>query len=224
MDSETYNRVVYPKVKVTNHIQFMHGNKETRFDHLEVELPEILPYSTISLEELKKIRNSFEISYIHWVKQRFVTNFFELRPSELYLARLEERCAEHFNLMSILHCYTESIERLQDYKKSKKLRYRRNKRERENKTKENFNLREEEDLSRSFYCVTLTQETDADMQSEIDRLNRLERREEIRRVMQDVDVGLAYNKSKRVIDNLDHAKRLTERLIQREEIDFDEVG
>ena len=67
MDSETYNKVVYPKVKVTNHIQFMHGNKETRFDHLEVELPEILPYSTISLEELKKIRNSFEISYIHWV-------------------------------------------------------------------------------------------------------------------------------------------------------------
>jgi hypothetical protein len=43
MDSETYNKVVYPKVKVTNHIQFMHGNKETRFDHLEVELPEIQP-------------------------------------------------------------------------------------------------------------------------------------------------------------------------------------
>jgi hypothetical protein len=208
MDSETYNKVVYPKVKVTNHIQFMHGNKETRFDHLEVELPEILPYSTISLEELKKIRNSFEISYIHWVKQRFVTNFFELRPSDLYLARLEERCAEHFNMMSILHCYIESIERLQDYKKSKKLRYRRNKRERENKTKENFNLQEEEDLTRNFFYVTLTQqETDADVKREIDRLNRLERKEEIRRVMQ---------------PDSSHAKRLTERLIQRD--DFDEVG
>jgi hypothetical protein len=208
MDSETYNKVVYPKVKVTNHIQFMHGNKETRFDHLEVELPEILPYSTISLEELKKIRNSFEISYIHWVKQRFVTNFFELRPSDLYLARLEERCAEHFNMMSILHCYIESIERLQDYKKSKKLRYRRNKRERENKTKENFNLQEEEDLARNFFYVTLTQqETDADVKREIDRLNRLERKEEIRRVMQ---------------PDSSHAKRLTERLIQRD--DFDEVG
>lgn len=208
MDSETYNKVVYPKVKVTNHIQFMHGNKETRFDHLEVELPEILPYSTISLEELKKIRNSFEISYIHWVKQRFVTNFFELRPSDLYLARLEERCAERFNMMSILHCYIESIERLQDYKKSKKLRYRRNKRERENKTKENFNLQEEEDLARNFFYVTLTQqETDADVKREIDRLNRLERKEEIRRVMQ---------------PDSSHAKRLTERLIQRD--DFDEVG
>jgi hypothetical protein len=208
MDSETYNKVVYPKVKVTNHIQFMHGNKETRFDHLEVELPEILPYSTISLEELKKIRNSFEISYIHWVKQRFVTNFFELRPSDLYLARLEERCAEHFNMMSILHCNIESIERLQDYKKSKKLRYRRNKRERENKTKENFNLQEEEDLTRNFFYVTLTQqETDADVKREIDRLNRLERKEEIRRVMQ---------------PDSSHAKRLTERLIQRD--DFDEVG
>ena len=208
MDSETYNKVVYPKVKVTNHIQFMHGNKETRFDHLEVELPEILPYSTISLEELKKIRNSFEISYIHWVKQRFVTNFFELRPSDLYLARLEERCAEHFNMMSILHCYIESIERLQDYKKSKKLRYRRNKRERENKTKENFNLQEEEDLARNFFYVTLTQqETDADVKREIDRLNCLERKEEIRRVMQ---------------PDSSHAKRLTERLIQRD--DFDEVG
>jgi hypothetical protein len=208
MDSETYNKVVYPKVKVTNHIQFMHGNKETRFDHLEVELPEILPYSTISLEELKKIRNSFEISYIHWVKQRFVTNFFELRPSDLYLARLEERCAEHFNMMSILHCYIESIERLQDYKKSKKLRYRRNKKERENKTKENFNLQEEGDLARNFFYVTLTQqETDEDVKREIDRLNRLERKEEIRRVMQ---------------PDSSHAKRLTERLIQRD--DFDEVG
>ncbi len=111
-------------------------------------------------------------------------------------------------MMSILHCYIESIERLQDYKKSKKLRYRRNKRERENKTKENFNLQEEEDLARNFFYVTLTQqETDADVKREIDRLNRLERKEEIRRVMQ---------------PDSSHAKRLTERLIQRD--DFDEVG
>ena len=175
MESRLYQEVVFPKVVITNPKEFMFGDACRRYNYLKVETPPILPYSKVSIEELKHIRDGFIDSYIDLIKQRFHANYFSKYPNERFLERLEERSAEHFNMMSILDAYINSIENNIQAKKHKKQRYRRNKKEKMRREfnedsneglhqyqqkEEEENTQEEDRTERFFYEIQISPKKD----------------------------------------------------------------
>lgn len=137
IDKETYTKsfveVVFPKVRITDHKEFMYGAPCRRYKFLDIEKPSNLPYATVPVEELRNVRDVFEECYVDAIKHRFVYNFFDRHPRNLMTERLEEKAAVYFNLLSLTDAYIKNIEKSSELKKNKKQRYRRNKKKNDKK-------------------------------------------------------------------------------------------
>jgi hypothetical protein len=139
--------VVFPRVVVTNHKEFMYGDVCRRHKFLKVEMPEeYLPYHDAQIGELELMRDAFEENYIDSIKQRFIANFFDKHPRHNFIEKLEENAVLYYNLFSLCDAYVKNIQRTSESKKSKKQRYRRNKKKNDQKKKEELNEKKTEGL------------------------------------------------------------------------------
>jgi hypothetical protein len=153
--------VVFPKVRITDHKQFMYGDPCRRYKFLDVEKPKLnLPYLNSPIKELEEARDIFEENYIDAIKHRFVANFFDRQPRNSLMEKLEENAALYFNLVSLCQAYIFNLQRTNESKKSKKQRYRRNKKKNDKKKNEDLKEKrgneisdEEDKTERVFYQV-----------------------------------------------------------------------
>ena len=139
--------VIFPRVVVTNHKEFMYGDVCRRHRFLKVEMPEeYIPYTGAPIEELQVMRDTLEENYIDSIKMRFIANFFDKHPRDDYIEKLEENAVLYYNLFSLCDAYIKNILQTSESKKSKKQRYRRNKKKNDQKKKEELNEKRREEF------------------------------------------------------------------------------
>ena len=137
----TYNEVVFPEVRILarNTDYFRSLDYETRVKLLNVKIPRNFVFRDVPVETLKSMKKMFEDEYVKSIKKRFLENMF-LTGSHFSKTLQEENSTVYHQIYSLLDDHIELIEKIHHSKKNKRERYRRNKKLRQRRERDNWKM------------------------------------------------------------------------------------
>ena len=135
----TYNEVVFPGVHISNMHNFRIEDNETRKKLLHVKMPRNFVFKDVPVEILKSLNTMYKDEYLSSIKDRFIENMF-LSGSPITKKLHEENSTLYHQLYSLLDDHIELIEKIHHLKKDKRQRYRKNKKMRLRRERDNWKM------------------------------------------------------------------------------------
>ena len=135
----TYNEVVFPGVHIPDMKAFRSADHKTRLQMLNVKIPKNFVFKDVPVAVLKFFKTMFEDEYVKSIKTRFIENMF-LTGSHFSKNLQEENSTIYHQIYSLLDEHIELIEKIHHSKKNKRERYRRNKKLRQRRERDNWKM------------------------------------------------------------------------------------